>query len=91
MMISGGLHTGSCTVGHVGRNLKLQLHFLDATVDNLDRNDVGGAKWQQQYPGFDWFDSREEAETCLLLFTSSYDRMLLKDLLEMQFHKEKNC
>lgn len=75
-----------CTVGPVGRNLKLRLHFLDATVDNLARIDASRAKCQQQYPGFDWLSSREEVETCLLLFISSYDRMLLNDLL-MQHHK----
>lgn len=74
------------TVGHVGRNSKLLLLFLDATVDNLARKDGSRAKWQQQYPGFDWLNSREEAETCLLLFISSYDRMLLKDLLQRQFY-----
>lgn len=72
------------TVGHRGRNSKLWLRFLDTTVDNLARNDVSGAKWQQQYPGFDWLISREEAETYLLLFIGSYDRMLLKDLLQLQ-------
>lgn len=83
VMISGGLHTIAQLVNG-GRNSKLRLHFLDATVDNLARNDAGGAKWQQQYPGFDWLVSREEAETCLLLLISSYGRMLLKDLLQLQ-------
>lgn len=64
--------------------MKLRLHFLDATVVNLARNDVAGAKWQQQYPGFDWLISREEAEIRLILFISSYDGMLFKDILQLQ-------
>lgn len=81
-MISGGLHNIAQLVP-VGRNLRLRLHFLDASVA---RTNASRAKWQQQNPGFDWLSSSEEAEACLLLFISSYDRMLLNELLKRR-HK----